>query len=204
MISDRRVVTTRVPYPQAACASSDIALGHADSLAVVQRLDRSELISVLLKEVCELHEQAPTVLGSLFPPGALESFACGGYSEVDILLGGLVDRADDALVGGVDDLEGLAVDTFDELVVDEPAGRNSSASGQRSMGTIAASRNSTRWLGPGRATYSPVGCSYSPECGVLSLIDVMLAPFYVKSIQGYQVMSRRRQRRVSLGAAGEG
>jgi hypothetical protein len=93
---------------------------------------------VLLKEICELDEQPSTVLRSLFPPGALESFAGGVYSDVDILLSGLVDRADDALVGGVDDLKGLAVDAFDKLVVDEAA-RDSLAIGQQSMG---ASRNS--------------------------------------------------------------
>jgi hypothetical protein len=56
-------------------------------------------------------------------PGALEGGASSLDGDIDILLGGLVDGGDDLFVGGVDGLEGLALDTLDELVVDEPAER---------------------------------------------------------------------------------
>jgi hypothetical protein len=65
-----------------------------------------------------------------------------------------VDGADDALVGGVDDFKCLAVHTFHELVVDE--------AGDWSVGEWRKS-------GPRSFTHSPVGCSYSPVCGVLSV-----------------------------------
>jgi hypothetical protein len=55
----------------------------------------------------------------VLPPLALECFPGSGDGNVDILLGGLMDGADDGLVGRVDDLEGLALDTLDEFVVDE-------------------------------------------------------------------------------------
>lgn len=60
-------------------------------------------------------------------PGTLEGSASGLDGDIDILLGGLVDGGDDLLVGGVDGLEGLALDTLDELVVDEPAERGKRA-----------------------------------------------------------------------------
>jgi hypothetical protein len=53
-------------------------------------------------------------------PVTLKGSASGLDGDVDILLGGLVDGGDDLLVSGVDGLEGLALDTLDELVVDEP------------------------------------------------------------------------------------
>ena len=57
-------------------------------------------------------------------PGTLEGSASGLDGDVDILLGGLVDGGDDLLVSGVGSLEGLALDTLDELVVNEPGGRS--------------------------------------------------------------------------------
>lgn len=53
-------------------------------------------------------------------PDTLEGGAGRLYSNVDILFGGLVDRGNDLLVGGIRGLEGLALDTSDELVVNEP------------------------------------------------------------------------------------
>ena len=106
--------------PQAASGSRNVdALGHAEGLAVVESLDSSEQVCVLLEEIGELHEKLSAVLGGLLPPWALEGLACGGDSDVDILLGSLLDGADDLLGRGVDDLEGLAVDGLDEFVVDE-------------------------------------------------------------------------------------
>lgn len=56
------------------------------------------------------------------PPLAIEGLPRGGNGNVDILLGGLGDGADDLLGGGVDDLEGLLVYALDELIVDEAEG----------------------------------------------------------------------------------
>jgi hypothetical protein len=66
-----------------------------------------------------------------------------------------VDGADNFFSGGVDGLEGLAVDTLHPLVVDEPAQSNLSvaaaADGMRGNG------DGDGESGSGGATYSPVG-----------------------------------------------
>jgi len=107
---------------QAANAHADIDLGHVGSLAVIERLNGCKKVEVLLEEIGELDEELSSVLWGLFPPWALEGFAGGLDGNIDILLGGLLDGAGYALVGGVDDLEGLAVDGLDELIVDKKAG----------------------------------------------------------------------------------
>jgi hypothetical protein len=106
--------------PQAASCSRNVnALSHAESLAVVEGLDSGEQIGILLEEVGELHKKLSAVLRGLLSPWAFEGLACGGDGNVDILLGSLLDRADDFFSRGVDDLEGLAVYGLDEFVVDE-------------------------------------------------------------------------------------
>lgn len=104
---------------QAARCSSDVTLGHCEGFAVVERLNSSEEIDILVKEVRELDQQLATVAGGNLPPWALECLASGGNGNVNVLLRGLMDLADDLLVGRVDDVELLAIDTLDELVVDE-------------------------------------------------------------------------------------
>ncbi len=52
-------------------------------------------------------------------PFALERFPGGGNRDVDILLGSFVNRDDGLLVRWVDGLEGFAVYTLDEFVVDK-------------------------------------------------------------------------------------
>lgn len=105
---------------QTASGHADVDLGHRHGLAIVQGFDGSELFQVLLDEVCELAE----VFSSLFRrhrlPFALERFPGGGNGDVDILLGRLVNGDDRLLVRRVDGLEGLAVYSLDELIVDEP------------------------------------------------------------------------------------
>lgn len=100
-------------------AVGNIGLGHGDRLSVVKRLDSGEQIGVLLELERQVHEQLAAVLGSDFPPLALESLAGSGNGKVDILLGGLMHGADNLFGGGVDDLEGLAVNALHELVVNE-------------------------------------------------------------------------------------
>lgn len=106
--------------PQATSGGRDIDVpGHAESLTVVESLNRGEKIGILLKEVGELDKQLSSVLWCLLPPWAVEGLACGSDSNVNILLGGLGNIADDLLGRWVDDLEGLAVNGLYELIVDE-------------------------------------------------------------------------------------
>lgn len=107
---------------QAAGSSSDITLGHAEGLSVVQRLNSGEEVGVLVEEVGKLVKELATVTGGNLPPHFLEALAGSCYCDVDILLSGLLNLADDLLVGGVDDIELLAVDGIDELSVDEETG----------------------------------------------------------------------------------
>lgn len=100
--------------------SADIASGHGDGLAVVQRLDSGEKVEVLLGEISELEHQAATLARSDLSPCCVESLAGSGNGKIDILLGTFADRGDDLLGGGVDDLKLLLVDTLNPLVVNEP------------------------------------------------------------------------------------
>jgi hypothetical protein len=149
--------------PQATGAAGHVSVpGHAECLAVVQSLNRSKEVGVLLEELGELHEELSTVLGCLLSPWAVEGFAGSGDGEVDILLRCLLDSADDLLGGGVDDVEGLAIDGLYELIVDKP--------GQvlvRYIPQCTLPRISDMW----RRTYRPVGWSYSPVWGVLSFTE---------------------------------
>lgn len=105
---------------QAAGGIGNVALGHGDGLAVVESLDGGEDLDITLEQIGQLGEHTATVGGGHVVPGTLEGGASGLDGDVDILLGGLVDGGDDLFVGGVDGLEGLALDRLDELVVDEP------------------------------------------------------------------------------------
>ena len=98
----------------------DINLGHGDGLAVVQSLNGGQDLDITLEEVGQLGEEAATLGGGHLSPDTLEALAGSLDGNVDILLGGLVHRDNGLLVGGVDGLEGLAVDALDEFVVDEP------------------------------------------------------------------------------------
>ena len=75
---------------------------------------------MFLEEIGELDKVLPTLLGCNVLPLALESLPGCGHSDIDILLAGLLDSYDRLLVCGVDGLKGLAVNTFDEFIVDEP------------------------------------------------------------------------------------
>lgn len=105
---------------QAASNHADVSLGHTKSLSVVERLNSSEEIEVLLNQIGELDQQLASVLWGLLSPWSLECLAGCSYCNIDILLGGLADGADNLLGGRIDSLEGLAVDTLNPLVVDEP------------------------------------------------------------------------------------
>ena len=165
---------------QAAGAHADVDLGHVDGLAVVERLDGGEEVEVLLEQLREAVQQLAAVLRRLLPPGALEGLAGGGDGDVDILLGGLLDGADDLFVGGVDDLEGLAVDGLDELVVDEAGD-----------GLSAPHSLHARVINDQHYTYRPVGCSYLPECGVSSVMLSAMMTVRVHFQWGISGISRK-------------
>lgn len=105
---------------QASSDHTNITLGHTKSLAIIERLNSSDKIQVLLDQIGELNQQLASVLWCLLSPGSLECLAGGSYCNIDILLGGLGDGADNFLSSGVDGLESLSVDTLNPFVVDEP------------------------------------------------------------------------------------
>ncbi len=133
--------------PEAADDGTDVAAGQGDRLAIVERLDGSQQVEVLFAELRKLDQEDAALLGSHAAPRALESLACGGNGNVDILLGGLAHRADDLLGRRVDDLECLLVDTLDELVVDEAA--------QKAL--VWSRESGSNRLEGTKVTYSPVG-----------------------------------------------
>lgn len=139
--------------PQTACGHADIDLSHRDSLAVVQRFNGSQLISVRFNELRELHEPLAALLRcDLMSPRALKGLARGLDSKVDVLFGGFMQAADDALIGRVDGLEGLAIYTFDPFVVDEPEDQGQftlSSTSRRNWGCLQAS---------GLLMFAKVGC----------------------------------------------
>jgi hypothetical protein len=104
-----------------ACADKgQLSGGQSNGLAVVVTLNGGELLGISVNQVGKLQQQATTVDGGGLPPYCVVSLASGGNSNVNVLLGGFVDRGDDLLSGGVDDLELLLVNTLNELAVDEP------------------------------------------------------------------------------------
>lgn len=115
---------------------TEITLGHADGLAIVERLDGREKVDVLLDEIGELPQQLAAVVGGSCAPLALESCAGGLHGNIDILLSGLTDGGDDLLSGGVDGLELLLLDTLDELVVDEAMRKKESATLEFPVGSV--------------------------------------------------------------------
>ena len=106
--------------PNATRDGLDITPRHGNRLSVVERLDGSQEVGVLVNEVGESGKQNTPLLGRNSLPFTVEGLPRRRYRQVDILLGGLVDGADDLLGGGVDDLEGLLVNTRYKLIVDKP------------------------------------------------------------------------------------
>lgn len=78
---------------------------------------------MLFHQVGEIGEVTASSASVDFRPFALECFAGGRDSNVDILLGGLMDGDDRLLVARVDGLECLAIDAFYPFVVDEAVPR---------------------------------------------------------------------------------
>jgi hypothetical protein len=102
---------------------ANIASGHADRLAIIERLDRGKELGVLLTYVGKLDHQPASLLGSSVLPAAFEGLPCRRYGQIDVFLGGFRNGADDLLVGGVDDFESLLVDSFNPFIIDESVTR---------------------------------------------------------------------------------
>ena len=106
--------------PQTSSSSSYIdVLGHGEGLAVVEGLDSGEKIGILEEQVGKLDKKLSAVLGCLLPPGPVEGLAGRLDGDVNILLAGLLDLCDNLFCGRVDNVESLAINRLDELVVDE-------------------------------------------------------------------------------------
>lgn len=113
--------TTVVPY--ATDNGAQITAGHVDGLSIVERLNGSEQIQVLLKNIGELQQHTAPVVGGDLPPWTIKGLASSSHGKIDILLVTLVDLCDDLLSGGVDNVELLLVDRLDPLAVNVAVGR---------------------------------------------------------------------------------
>ena len=185
---------------EASCHHTDVTLGHRYSLAVVQRFNCGKSVQVLLDQDREPVEVFPFLLGGGISPFSFKGFPCCGYRDVDVLLGRFMHGHNGLFVGGIDDFERLAVNTLDELIVDESVkdivissthitGRMDVRSRRTKspfsgMGSTAKTRRSNKsWL-----TYNPVGCSYLPVTGVsrcskTDMIDDSNGYIAIKSIR---------------------
>lgn len=105
---------------QTASNHADVDLCHSNGLSVVERFNSGQEVEVLFDQVGKVDQQFATVLWGLLSPDCLVCLSGSSYRNIDILLCGLGDGADNFLSRWVDGLEGLAIDTFDPLVVDEP------------------------------------------------------------------------------------
>jgi hypothetical protein len=101
-----------------------------------------------------------------------------------------VDLGDHALVGGVDDIEGLAFLALDELVVDEPGWAVS-----EDVQQLRPPNGGFWWrfFDFWSFTYRPVGCSYLPEVGVSSWTEVILKWFLLLSGRCYKQEAMAQQ-----------
>lgn len=105
--------------PKAAGDGTDVTLGHRNGLSVVERLDGGKQVKVLLDKFGEVGQEPASLSRSSLLPLALKGLAGSLDCNINILLGGFTDGADNLLGTGVDSLEGLLVDALHPLVVDE-------------------------------------------------------------------------------------
>ncbi len=98
--------------------------GLREWLAIVQGLQRGDVIAVSLNEVRKLKQQAASLRCIHFAPRRTQSegLARSFRSLVHICLVPFLHLRDDLLSGGVDRRECLAGDALDELIVDEDLG----------------------------------------------------------------------------------
>jgi hypothetical protein len=108
---------------EAANNSTNIAPGHGDGFAIVQRFHGSEKVEVLLSQIGKFEHQDGPLLGGNLPPCGFKGLAGSGDGKVDILLRGFANRGNDLFCARVDNLKLLLVNTLNPLVVDEAGGR---------------------------------------------------------------------------------
>lgn len=102
---------------------ANVSLGHGDGLSIIEGLDSSKNVQVLLHNVGKLHQHVRTRLRSNLLPYCLEGFSSRGDGYVDILFRGFANRRNDFLGGGIDDFKFLLVNALNPLVIDEAGGR---------------------------------------------------------------------------------
>jgi len=71
--------------PQASGSSTNIALGHANTLSVVERLYGGYLEEILIEEICKSAEKLATLGGGNLVPFSLKGCTSSTYGNVDIL-----------------------------------------------------------------------------------------------------------------------
>lgn len=98
----------------------DVCLGHGQGLAVVEGLDGGNGLDIPLEQVGELGQHAAPLAGGDLSPGTLDGSAGSRNCKVNVLLSSFMDGTDGLFIVRVDGLEGLALGSLDELVVDEP------------------------------------------------------------------------------------
>jgi len=81
--------------PQAAGGHTDIDIGHGHGLSIVQGLESGQLFGISLDQLRELDEEFASLFWGNLPPCGVKGLSCRGDGNVDILLGGFVDGADD-------------------------------------------------------------------------------------------------------------
>lgn len=100
--------------------SCNVTFGHFNCFSIVKRFNRTQEVVVLFNQCRESNQELAPVLWCYLSPRAFKRFARRCYSNIDILLRSLMNRGNYFLSRRVDDLERLAIDTFNILVVNEP------------------------------------------------------------------------------------
>lgn len=71
--------------PQASSGRTNIALGHANTLSVVECLYGGHLEEILLEKICKFAEELATLGGGNLVPFSLKGCTSSTYGNVDIL-----------------------------------------------------------------------------------------------------------------------
>ena len=82
---------------ETASSQTNVDLCHRQRLSVVETFDRSKGVQVLLNQFRQLVQVLSSLLRCDLPPRAFEGLTSSRDGDVDILLGGLMNRGDDLL-----------------------------------------------------------------------------------------------------------
>jgi hypothetical protein len=98
----------------------NVIFGYFKCLSIVKRFNGTQEIKVLFNQGGERDHQLSSLLGSHPFPGPFECLARCRYGDIDVLLCSLMNRCNYLFGRRIDDLDGLAINASDELIVDEP------------------------------------------------------------------------------------